>query len=319
MTSRSADGDLQPTHFDLDGIEEWHIAALSVFLADVARHSDLSIFGRYLLHDEVATALDTLRRSRELKPAAPATVACIIAGRPRTGTTLLHNLLALHPGLRGLGASEAVAPLHPERGMDRVRHRRRVAERLSPSLFELHRPATDTVEESNVLTAATFVSWQWAVPFHTPDYADWLRKQDMSPVHHWEQRVLSHLDRSRPWIIKSPFFCASYGAVRRMWPHALIVCIERATEKSEASWNRLVEGARAIYSNRPIMDSSRWQRLFSELASPPPPMIQVGYEELVRDPMAVCIKVLALLGLDPGASEYAVDVDRFLREDSLRV
>ncbi|MCA9646707.1 MAG: sulfotransferase, partial [Myxococcales bacterium] len=85
----------------------------------------------------------------------------IIAGLQRTGTTLLHRLLAAHPKLRWLASWEALSPV-PSPGTDRRLQKAQFAERalryLSPAFFAIHPVEAEAPEEEVLLLDYSFRS-----------------------------------------------------------------------------------------------------------------------------------------------------------------
>lgn len=318
VTGPQRSGQLHLDTFDLSGLDAHQIEALTVLLDDVRRSAALTVMGSYLLRQEIELALANLSSSQRLPIGDAGTVRCVIGGRPRSGTTLLHNLMALHPGFRALSGSEALAPFDPRIGLLRARERRRIAAKMSPGLLELHPPAIETAEESNVLTASTFRSWQFATALFVPNYAEWLRTNGALRSLEWESRVLAHLAPSAAWVLKSPFYCLEYAAVHRQWPEAVVVELQRDNSPTKRSWLKLVRAARSIYSNRPIVQEAEWTYLLSDHAAELRTNdIRLSYDELVRDPVRSCAVVLDSLGMDV-TGDFVDAVRQFLRDDPLR-
>ena len=103
--------------------------ALAVLLRSIEREAQLHTVGRLItkarLTRSLATRLtlqDAIKRNPEVFEAElPPPI--VIAGLQRTGTTLLHRLLACDSSLRSLRSYEAIAPLAPERSLS-VTHTR---------------------------------------------------------------------------------------------------------------------------------------------------------------------------------------------------
>jgi len=301
--------------FDPRDLSEVQRSALAALLDSVASDARLTVFGSYLLRSELRMAAQNLSAARYSSD-GPVTVSCVVAGLPRTGTTLLHNLLAMHEGLRGLRGYEALSPWDSSAGAVRAKERRRIVERLSPDLMTLHRPAVAEAEESNILTASTLLSWTFASTMNVPGYASWLGQQPMDFVHNWERKALHHLGPKERWVIKSPFFSLDYPSLRAAWPTALIVEVERDAGLRQSSWARTVTAARRVYSNSPTAPGEV-PDLRSPRAADGGATLRVCYESLIRDPLEVCRTVLELLDL-PVTTQYESIVRRQVEQDFLR-
>src|SRR5262245_36165317 len=103
----------------LDDFEDtWFLGPLAAYAADLVQ-SNLTAFGRKFLrsravHEVVRRlrVLETLRRHPEIA-AVPVPPIVYITGLERSGTTLLHNLLALHRDARVLRRWELLEPVPP--------------------------------------------------------------------------------------------------------------------------------------------------------------------------------------------------------------
>ena len=110
------------------------------------------------------------------------TVAAEICGLPRTGSTLLHRLLAASPQVTSTLSWETSYPLpFPGEGPDaevRKSGRRDRCEtflELSPDFGDIHTIEWDGPEEDVILLDRTFTSMSFDSFYWVPSYGDWLR------------------------------------------------------------------------------------------------------------------------------------------------
>lgn len=303
----------------------WQQEALRRLLRGLESAS-LSPLGYRLLADDLAFSVgvnDHLLQT-STKFGQTTDVRCVVAGLPRTGSTLLHNLLGLHPALRVLSGAEAVAPLNPS-GVERARARRLWAVRLSPAIDVLHKPAVLEAEECNVLATHSFQSWQYVVYASMPDYHRWLLDEPQPDVLFWEDAALAKIEVSGRWVIKSPFHSLHVRQMADVWPRAMFVEIVRDRSQVDLSWRRLVTAARKVYAERPPEDEDLWRATWDEAerrltecsAEFPDRFLRYSYGQLLDDPMSVCEDVVGRLGLESD-DDYKRAVEDFVRRDPLR-
>jgi len=161
-----------------------------------------------------------------------------VVGFPRTGTTLLYNLLAQDPRSRPLLTWESIAPAISEKDeRKRIDPRIRRAQRmvrgmnyLAPRLQQLH--VTDPLgpEECGGLLANTLML---AVLSDGPGYQKWLvglSREDKGAAYCYYRQQLQALQRHRSadhWILKSPAHLFALDALVDVFPDACIVQTHR--------------------------------------------------------------------------------------------
>src|SRR5690606_8134331 len=95
------------------------LAPLRVLLQSVGREARLHPVGRWITRRRLVSALKTRLRAEALVrehpeiQERPVASPIVIAGLQRTGTTMLHRLLAQDPCLRALRSWEALDPVPP--------------------------------------------------------------------------------------------------------------------------------------------------------------------------------------------------------------
>ncbi len=183
-----------------------------------------------------------------------------ILGLPRTGSTLLVNLLGRDPNHRFLANWEAMrpAPFRSTRGRDM---RRKVAARhlrildyLAPSLGAIHEMRIAGPEECVPLLANSFRGSQFFSAFHLPAYQCWLQAQDHAPAYEYHRRQLLLLQWQRPgnrWLLKAPAHLLFLDSLFRIFPRARVVQLHRDPFKvipSVCSLNATVQslGAKSV-------------------------------------------------------------------------
>jgi hypothetical protein len=112
----------------------------------------------------------------------------VIVGLPRTGTTHLHQLLALDPAARSPEAWEAAAPwpapdLANYEGDPRIAMVQAGLDALvaaRPEIESMHEWGARLPAECNEITLLHFASANFWARFGVPSFTDWLASEDMT-------------------------------------------------------------------------------------------------------------------------------------------
>ena len=143
----------------------------------------------------------------------PIVAPVFVVGTGRSGTSILHELLALDPANRvplDLGA----AP--PRRGAS-AREPRRPARPgmqvhafwadLQPAYETMHHNDGDEPNECIFATMLEFLSDQWGGTYEVPSYSAHLVGADHTDAYRYHRKVLQTLQRRRAgerWVLKAP-------------------------------------------------------------------------------------------------------------------
>ena len=230
---------------------------LSRLLAAWEAESRLSPLGRLIARRDTLRTLenrlrlvDERRRHPELaeeRIEAP----LFIVGLPRTGTSILHELMAQDPDNRTPMTWEVMWPCpRPEAASFRsdprideaVKHFAAV-DQLIPGFKRMHRMGAELPQECCMLMNHDFMSMQYHTSNRVTSYQDWLDGQDMTPTYASHRDQLQHLQSLAParhWVLKSPQHLWSLDALLRVYPDARIVHTHRDPVKVAASVASLV-------------------------------------------------------------------------------
>jgi len=165
-----------------------------------------------------------------------------ILGLPRTGTSLLHALLAEDPVHRVPLSWEVDDPCPPPEPATYasdpriVRSERRFAQLrgLAPGVQAIHPVGALLPQECIVITACEFASLRFEMCFDVASYQEWLVDCDMRPAYAFHRRFLQHLQSRRPggrWVLKSPGHLGPIEALLDEYPDAMIVQTHRDPRK----------------------------------------------------------------------------------------
>jgi len=183
-----------------------------------------------------------------------------IVGLPRTGTSILHELLAEDPGNRCPMTWEVMWPwprptrehFHDDPRIRKADRYLRATDALIPGFKAMHAMGALLPQECCMLMNHDFMSMQYHCSNRVTSYQDWLDGQDMTPVYAFHREQLQHLQSLAPptrWVLKSPQHLWSLDALLRVYPDARIVQTHRDPVKAAASIASLVTLLRGMGSD----------------------------------------------------------------------
>lgn len=277
----------------------------------------LSLLGRIAARQDLVRILSNrlrmeadCRRHPEIRQ-APVRRPIFITGMPRTGTTLLHGLLAQDPVCRSPLGWETMYPSPPpqrsryqaDRRIEIAQRQMRWLYRIIPEFRKIHPVGARLPQECLVVTAPSFYSFQFQTTHRVPTYQTWLEGQDLRPSYEGHKQFLQHLQWKCAgdwWVLKAPAHVFGLDALFSTYPDALVVMTHRAPLPVVASLASLTAVLRSAFSDSvdpirvgPEM-SERWFRgLMKALAdrdsgrAPAGQVMDVDYRSLVDDPIAV--------------------------------
>jgi len=253
------------------------------------------------------------------EPGRAPPVPVVVTGLPRTGTTLLHNLLAVDPANRVLRFWEALHPIPPDpaAGASRevlVAKAEKWLERLyemTPAFRSIHALTAEGPEECDALLQNTFASQHFDDMFDAQDYSAWLNSADLSDHYAYYRLQLQTLagadDGARPWVLKSPSHLAHLGALLANLPEAVVVHCHRDPVEAVPSYASLVMAVRSPNSDEvspAVVGDQCLRRCLSAMgralevraARHGHGFFDVSYPELVSDPRRVVAALYRHLG-----------------------
>jgi len=232
----------------------------------------------------------------------------VVTGLPRTGTTVLHALLALDPGNRCLRLWEALRPVPPQ---DEAARAARIEQahswlhrfyELVPAFRTIHPLTPEGPEECDALLQNSFASQHFDDMFDAPRYSDWLSRADLTPAYAdyaLQLRVLGSSDpEGTAWVLKSPLHVGHLDALPAALPGALVVHCHREPLEAVSSYASLIRSLRRAYSedvsSRAVgrqalerCETAMRRALTVRDAGRPEAFVDVSHREVVRDPVSV--------------------------------
>lgn len=170
-----------------------------------------------------------------------------IVGFPRTGTTLVQNLLNLSEDRRALPFWEITnpVPVHADSAKDielrqaLTKKRLAVANFVLPEMKFIHEVRYDSLEECWPLMISQFTILCWDMTSRWPDYGKWMLQHDMRPSYEEYKKFLKIMVQREPnkkLILKCPDHMWYLDALLDAFPDACIVWTHRDPSHSLPSY-----------------------------------------------------------------------------------
>jgi hypothetical protein len=236
-------------------------------LASIDTESDLHVLGRVLARAETLRVLQTWLRLQDAWRTTPAIAATpvdaplFVVGPPRTGTTILLELLALDPQLRAPIAYEALYPLA---SMGRVERRLELSESeqefwadIHPEFMTMHELASDLPCECVHFLMYDFSGPYFSMVYDTPSFTGWQLEhlETLARVYKLHRRMLQTFAHEAPdadprrWLLKSPYHVATLPALFAEYPDAKVIHTHRDPRKFLASLVSILSAVRFMRSD----------------------------------------------------------------------
>ena len=294
--------------------------ALRVLLRSLDEEASLSALGALLAKRKLtSTVANRLRLEALLAEngiGVPRTLRepVFIAGLPRTGTTLLHRLLAEHDEFRTLRLAEVLEPF----ATDSLVAERRAAEVvraiavLAPAAMEAHPMAVDLPAECQHLMEATFVA-AFFVHFDVPAYWQWMMTLSVDQLAeacgHYGQLAAIAINREGRFLSKAPAHALYGAALPVTFPDMWVIRTHRPVGSAVPSLANLIALYRRIFTRNVSKDrigqlaldvfrlgGQRMIEMQERLR--PDRAIDIDYVRFVADPVGTSMAVFERLGLE---------------------
>lgn len=320
------------------GEDDWR-EPFRILLDDLERHAALHLVGRLMTRSDLLVHLegrlrviDWCKRHPEvLRERIEAPV--FVVGLPRSGTTIMEEILGADPNARSVRMWEAKFPVPPPR-LDDPKPDPRIAradalvglqDAITPEWATMHKVGGDLPVECIEFTYSSFVSYAFSASFHVPNYTRYVAASDHRSAFAWHERILKLLQsgwRPRHWLLKGPTHLPVLPALFERYPDARLVLMLRDPVKATASvvdvsgtlfymrsddtslnkrHGQFIDGHPAVTALQRVID-------WIESGAIPRDRIQpVPYLDFFADPDAGLAKLYAGLGLPlPDASRQAM-------------
>jgi hypothetical protein len=328
----------ETTGLDDLGPPTWQ-EGLDLLLDGFAAEADLNDIGVAMVEAEVVGYLTNRLAILEWRRTHPAIASgeirrpIVIIGQPRTGTTILYDLLAQDPANRAPLSWEVDRPCPPpmpesydtDPRIAEVQAVTDMAEVIIPGFTAFHPIGARLAQECVRMTAGDFRSMIFPIQYHLPTYNRWLlHEADLAPAYRWHRQYLQHLQSEHMadrWLLKSPAHLWHLGALMAEYPDAVVIQTHRDPLKVIASISALAAHLRRMASDNPTiaeaalqyaddifvgLDRSMAARRDGTLA--PDQVVDVQFTEFVADPFTTIAAIYDALGI-----ELTADAEKRMR------
>jgi Sulfotransferase family len=310
------------------GDDSWR-EPFRILLDDLERHADLHLVGRLMTRSDLLVHLegrlrviDWYKRHPEVeeqKVEAPV----FVVGLPRSGTTIMEEILGADPNARSVHMWEAKFPCPPPHPSD-PKPDPRIAradalvglqDAITPEWASMHKVGGDLPVECIEFTYSSFVSYAFSASFAVPNYTRYVAANDHRSAFEWHEKILKLLQstgRPKHWLLKGPTHLPVLPALFERYPDARLVLMLRDPVKATASvvdvsgtlyfmrsdntglnkpHGQFIDGHPAVHALQRVID-------WSQAGTIPRDRIQaVPYLDFFADPERGLEKLYAGLGL----------------------
>ncbi|MET0699895.1 MAG: sulfotransferase [Mycobacterium sp.] len=261
----------------------------------------------------------------------------VIVGQPRTGTTILFDLLAQDPELRAPLTWEVDAPCppplpqsyHTDPRIAEAQASIEMSELIIPGFLAFHPMGALVGQECVRITAGQFCSMIYSVQYRLPSYYSWLlHEADHRESYRYHRKYLQHLQSGVPglsscnWLLKSPAHLWTLDTLVGEYPDALIVQTHRDPLNVISSISALTNHLRRMASDDTtvaecaqqsleeiVVGLERGMTLRDSGVVPAEQVVDVQFADFIRDPFATIRSLYDRLGreLSPLAEQRMRD------------
>ncbi|WP_345424080.1 sulfotransferase [Halioxenophilus aromaticivorans] len=179
-----------------------------------------------------------------------------VFGLPRTGTTLLINLLAEDPARRAFIRWESLNSVPPPKASE-VRTDPRYFEaqalieqslKYVPHISAIHHENADSPTECQFSMSQTFCSQLFESMIDIPSYRKWFLSTDYLPAFKYHKRLLQLLQTHAPgqWTLKNPWHPLYLTALKEVFPDAQLIMTHRDPVEVVGSACSLIKHVRLL-------------------------------------------------------------------------
>jgi len=313
-------------------------APLERLVASLESEAQLTLLGRVIARRDLLRLLENRLRQVDLRKQhreinwERIERPLFILGLPRTGTSILHELMAQDPANRVPMTWEVMHPFpppetrtfHSDPRIAQVDAHFSGIDRLLPDFKTMHPMGARLPQECVVITQHEFASMVWHTSNRVPSYQNWLDGADLRHVYESHKRWLQVLQWKAPaerWVLKSPGHLWALESLLAVYPDARIVQNHRDPLKVVASLVSLVCTLRSLateeidpheigrdWTQRLAAGLDHATRVRDEAKLPESQVFDVPFRAFMADEIAMVRKIYEHFGM-----QYTAEAERRMR------
>ncbi|MGH7289225.1 MAG: sulfotransferase family protein [Myxococcota bacterium] len=215
-----------------------------IFVRALNEEAQLHALGRLIARSDLLNWLENRLALSDWRKRHPGIAAeaierpIFITGLPRSGTSILHELLAQDPAHRAPLHWEVRHPCPPpdaaaresDPRIERAERQVQLWNQIVPEYRAMHELGARLPVECIQITAHEFRSEELMGRHQVPSYAAWYASADLVPAYRFHRLMLQHLgwrDRPERWVLKAPSHLAALRPLLAVYPDACIVVTHR--------------------------------------------------------------------------------------------
>ncbi len=311
------------------GSAEW-IEPFRVMLKSIDSEAELTFIGRLMTRNDIVQWLKNrllVERFREHNPQVvdqKITRPTFVIGLPRSGTSILYELLAQDPAVNVPLIWEAFIPC-PDGGREKLDIQKRklrantafsIWQEIVPNFSSIHKMSAYIPAECGLLMANTFISDHIASLHQTPSYSEFCSTADLVPVYKYHKLLLKILQAQKSggrWLLKAPEHQIHLEALMEVYPDANIIQTHRDPIVCMASTASLLRALYLVRSNK-VFDTLQFENIVVGQATADrltkvmnqreskkldeKAIFDSRYQDLLTDPVSVIERVYDYFSID---------------------
>jgi hypothetical protein len=248
----------------------------------------------------------------------------VIVGLARTGTTMLHRMIASDPRISSLLWWESRNPApFPDPGDDGrdpriVDAEAEVAAMIegAPDLVAIHPIEAEQPDEEIMLLEHSFFSTNAEAFVNVPSFSAWLDQQDQTPGYVYLKKLLQFLQWQKKrgggagerWVLKTPHHLGFVDLLFKVFPDARIIQTHRDPVQTIPSLASLIHAIRILGSDEadPRVAGSQWSdrmsralhRCMEVRESHEDRFIDIWFKDAMQDPLMQIRRIYDFAGLE---------------------
>jgi LPS sulfotransferase NodH len=313
--------------------DDWFREPMNRLCSAIDDEAELHLAGRIRARGELQLILQNRLRLIDLWHKEPSIEdeqvrgPIVVTGLGRSGTTLLHELLACDPANRPPLLWElvhtvpgAAAPTGSPRSPSAeewaaIMHAEiTLMDDMVPAFTSMHENGGHLPTECIFAFAHQFSSDQFTGLYNVPSYTIWKSGVDQTPIYQWHRRMLQTLQWARPttrWVVKAPSHLSSLPLVFATYPDARVVITHRDPLRVVGSLADTMATLHWMHSDRVAHQDLieflcmglelQMNAVTAERDAGGLPLDQIAdvlYEDLVKDPMTAVTSLYDRWGIE---------------------